>query len=393
MTIRTKPKIAILRGSLMSPYEMQSLEPLKGRFDFNLFTPHKTHHDLAALEWPRESLWCPLQEKIPMQNPIRNALAAGERVTGHSRSYCGLADRLKGFDILHVMDQYYCYCWEAVAAKRKWGGRLVVTQWENIPHLNESRYFQRRTKRLVREWGDLFVAMSAGARRVLEAEGVAPSRVREARGAVDTRHFKPGAPQRALADALGIPRGSWVVMYAGRLHEDKGIFTLLEAFERLSAAQKDWRLLLVGRDESGIARWVSGKGLGGRIRLAGFVPYERMADHYRLAKAFVLPSIPLRGWSEQFGYVLAEAMACGIPVLGSDCGAIPEGVGDRDRLFPPGDSQALADRLLALRRKPWAPLNRAARRRALELYSSERLARDLARFYGEALTLPPASAR
>jgi glycosyltransferase involved in cell wall biosynthesis len=149
-------------------------------------------------------------------------------------------------------------------------------------------------------------------------------------------------------------------------------------------------LLLAGRDESDIARWVSEKGLESRVHLAGFVPYERMADHYRLAKAFVLPSLPLRGWNEQFGYVLAEAMACGIPVLGSDAGAIPEAVGDRERLFPPGDSQALADRLLAFRRRSWAAASRAARRRALSLYSSERLARDLARFYGEALSLSPA---
>jgi len=104
-----------------------------------------------------------------------------------------------------------------------------------------------------------------------------------------------------------------------------------------------------------------------------------------LADLFVLPSLPTQGWIEQFGYVLAEALACGVPVIGSDTGAIPEVVGDGSRIYPAGDASALADRILQVSKRPHAALAAAARARAVKLFSSEKLASDLSGFYEEVL--------
>ena len=76
------------------------------------------------------------------------------------------------------------------------------------------------------------------------------------------------------------------------------------------------------------------------------MPYERMPDLLGRASCLVLASLAIPMWEEQFGMVLAEAMAAGVPIVASASGAIPEVVGDEADLFEPGDWLGLA-RLLA----------------------------------------------
>ena len=76
------------------------------------------------------------------------------------------------------------------------------------------------------------------------------------------------------------------------------------------------------------------------------MPYSEMPSVFATASCVVLGSLPIPLWEEQFGMVLAEAMAAGAPVLASSSGAIPEVVGGSAQLFAPGDWVELA-RLLA----------------------------------------------
>ena len=97
------------------------------------------------------------------------------------------------------------------------------------------------------------------------------------------------------------------------------------------------------------------------------VPYDEMPDLYREASCMVLASTPIPFWEEQFGMVLAEAMASGTPIVAAASGAIPEVVGDGADLVAPGDWMGMAE---ALARGPLArpPGERVA-------YEEERLAR------------------
>ncbi len=386
--MRQKPKVALLWGSLLSPFQTQFTRSLERFFDFTAFTPHRTRFDLTGMDLPRQSLWCPLEAGRPFQDFIRNGRAFQDRFLGGADSYCGLADRLRGFDILHVMDQYYCYSMEAALAKRRWGSRMVVTQWENIPHLNEGKFFSRTTKGVLRKEADLFLAMSQGAKHALLSEGVPEERIRRVFGSVDTAHFRPGPAHRDLQKKLGFTRDHQIVLYVGRLARDKGISTLIRSVEALKDRHPNLRCLCVGRDEEGIAAEVVRRGLSGIVKLVGPTPYKDMPYFYRLASLFVLPSIDRKGWKEQFGYVLAEAMACGVPVLGSDSGAIPEVVGDPARVFPQGDSTALTALIERFLKAPRQPQTDKARKRALRFFSNRVFAASLKRFYDRLLKSP-----
>jgi glycosyltransferase involved in cell wall biosynthesis len=125
--------------------------------------------------------------------------------------------------------------------------------------------------------------------------------------------------------------------------------------------------------------------LGRSIHLAGFVPYAEMPRYYRLSDLFILPSIPNKGWKEQFGYVLAEAMACGVPAAGSDCGAIPEVVGDSDRIFSAGSTEELSAVLKKLKGQELTILKKRSRQRALDLFSSKKLTQTLSKIYASLL--------
>lgn len=379
--MKSKPKVALLRGPFLNAYEMQTYAKLMDRFDLTAFVPHETYFDVSTIEIAKESLWCPIAGKTPFEREKRKWQALRDTVTGRTHSFCGLADRLRGFDLYHVMDQHFCFSYEAALAKRRYGGKLVVTEFENIPHLNEHKAMERRIKRTVKEQADLFLAMSEGARKALLEEGVPESRIKPLRGAVDTEKFKPGPKDLGLAREWGLPPKAFTVLYVGRLAASKGVFVLLEAFERLAAVEKNIFLLLVGKDEEGIGEWVKKRNMEGRVRLAGFVPYEKITAYFRLSDLFVLPSLPTKGWVEQFGYVLVEAMACGVPVLGSDCGAIPEVVGEPRRIFKAGSADELSRLILGWKRRPQAIQRAKARRRAVENFSSEKLSRSIAEIY------------
>ena len=352
----------------MSPFEMQAYEPLKRRYDLTTFTPHETRFDLSRVDLPRESLYCPLVNATFLDKG-RQVQAMRDRLTGSTHSFCGLAPRLEGFDLLHTADPFYCFSYEAALAKRRSSAGLVVTQWENIPHKNERKFVERQTKRSVFAEADLFLAVSDGAKATLLAEGVAEEKIRKVYPGIDTRHFSPGTPDRALRKHLGLGPKDWVVLFAGRLSLEKGVFNLLEAFKGLALHHPQARLVLAGKDEDRVGEYIQKHSLENAVKISAPLPYDQMPGLYRQADLFVLPSLPTKGWIEQFGFVLAEALACGVPVIGSDTGAIPEVVGDLNRTFPAGQAGQLEAVLRESLRWTGPKASRLARERAVRLFS------------------------
>ncbi len=137
--------------------------------------------------------------------------------------------------------------------------------------------------------------------------------------------------------------GPFVIGYAGRLVPEKGVQTLVEAARQVPGAE-----VHVAGDGPLAAQLAREP----HVVLRGTLPRAELGAFWREIDVLVVPSLTTRKWAEQFGRVIAEAMAAGVPVVGSSSGAIPEVIGDAGLVFPEGDVAALARALNALARDP-----------------------------------------
>jgi glycosyltransferase involved in cell wall biosynthesis len=170
----------------------------------------------------------------------------------------------------------------------------------------------------------------------------------------------------------------FVVGYAGRLVAEKGLQTLADATRSLP----DTALLLAGSgalaDE--LARQP-------HITLLGALQRHNMDLFWRGIDLLALPSLTTPRWAEQFGRVLVEAMARGVPVVGSSSGAIPEVIGDAGLIVPEGDAVALAAAIHSIRDSAALRADLIARglSRARCCYSQDVIMDKIVDFYGQVL--------
>ncbi|HWX75357.1 MAG TPA: glycosyltransferase family 4 protein [Solirubrobacteraceae bacterium] len=153
----------------------------------------------------------------------------------------------------------------------------------------------------------------------------------------------------------------FTVGYAGRLTPSKGLFDLLAAVRLLRAPVE---LVLIG--DGALRAELEGQPIpGSAVRLLSGLRHSQMASAYAQLDVLVLPSRTTPTWKEQFGRALSEALACGVPVVGSDSGEIPWLIGltGGGLVFPEGDVPALAARLVKLREDPALRAALAARGR------------------------------
>jgi glycosyltransferase involved in cell wall biosynthesis len=236
----------------------------------------------------------------------------------------------------------------------------------------------------------LVIAISDFIRREYIARGIPDDRIRTVLNGVDTKAIREGgADAEATRRRLGIAPAEPVVLLPGRLSRYKGQLELVEAMPAVLRAFPTARFLFAGYDSPELGdlqvpgcstmlqvleRRAAELAISSRAQFLGAT--GAMAELYAIADVVAVPS-----WAEPFGLVVAEAMAAGRPVVGTDAGAIPELVVAEHTglLVPPRDPTALAaaiERLLgdaALRTR----LGAAAQERANDRFSIERYAEEI----------------
>jgi glycosyltransferase involved in cell wall biosynthesis len=180
------------------------------------------------------------------------------------------------------------------------------------------------------------------------------------------------------------PALPFVIGYLGRLVPQKGLLDLIEALPLLPSHARV-RLIGDGVQKEQLLARAAQLGVGERLEVIAWtndVPAE-----LRRLDALALPSRTTRSWKEQFGRVLIEAMSCGVPVVGSSSGEIPNVIGDAGLVYPEGDLPALAAALRRLAEQPALryELSRRGRERVLACYTQAALARQYYAVYHDML--------
>jgi glycosyltransferase involved in cell wall biosynthesis len=200
---------------------------------------------------------------------------------------------------------------------------------------------------------------------------------------VDPQLFSPAEKQTPRSEGRSLSNGSqpsaldspFVVGYLGRLVPQKGVLDLVEALPQLPLHLR-LRLIGEGMLRPRIEARAAELGVCERIELVSWT--NDVPGELRRLDALVLPSRTTAAWKEQFGRVLIEAMSCGVPVIGSSSGEIPQVIGDGGLIYPEGDIDALATTLRRLASNPslGISIGRRGRQRVLDRYTQAALARQ-----------------
>ncbi|HLG70378.1 MAG TPA: glycosyltransferase [Chloroflexota bacterium] len=285
----------------------------------------------------------------------------------HVHFYPLLHRRFREFrpELVHVDEEAYNLAtFHTIRLARRFVARSVFFTWQNL----DRRYpwpFSAM-ERFVLAQADFCIAGNEEAAAIQRRRGFRkPIEVIPQFG-VDPDLFQP-EPRTS--------REGFTVGFSGRLVEEKGLWLLCDAFETLPAS---CRLLLVGSGplEASLRARAAERGWSERLTITS-ASSTAMPELYRQMDCLVLPSLTTPAWKEQFGRAAVEAMACEVPVIGSDSGEIPNVVGDAGIVVPEGNSAVIAEAIERLKSSSdlRAEMGRKGRARVLGEFTQEQIAR------------------
>jgi glycosyltransferase involved in cell wall biosynthesis len=249
----------------------------------------------------------------------------------------------------------YFATWRAM----KWARarRLPFLLWSesNTSDRRSSRGIVESLKKMFIRNCNAFVVPGSSAREYLVGYGISSERIFVASNAVDNKLFSEGADYARSHDAdirrsLNLPQRYF--LFVGRLVREKGVFDLVDAYQRLSSEiRANVGLVVVGNGKSaGELEDRAANISPGNIQIAGFAQRDELAMYYGLAEAFIFPT-----HSDPWGLVVNEAMACGLPILATDvAGCVADLVkeGQNGLVMKVGDIPGLVSAMAAVAEDP-----------------------------------------
>jgi glycosyltransferase involved in cell wall biosynthesis len=297
----------------------------RGRWHVTAIAPSVLRGDLRRIELE------PIPNEACTVVPVKMAFDR----SAHLMGFRGLRRALSGgADVVHAWEEPYVLAGAQIARRAPVSSTLVFATFQNI----RKRYpwpfraFERSSMRRASGW-------IAFGHRVADAlgdrSGYAGKPTRVIPPGVDVERFRPDpAGGAAVRTQIGWSDHALVVGYLGRFEPQKGVTDLIAALER---ARAPWHALFVGggslhRDIEAFA-----DAHPGRVHIATGVPHGDVPRWLNAMTILCAPSRTTAAWREQFGRMLIEAMACGVPPLVSDSGEMPAVVYDAGRVLPEQD--------------------------------------------------------
>ncbi len=315
------------------------------------------------------------------------------------RARAELARRLADFDIVHD-NQSLGTGLLRIQAPPPWGLGLPVVatihhpvtvdrrvelahaaDWKRRLTLRRFYGFTRMQTRVARRLPRILTVSQASLADIVADHGVSRERLAVVPAGVDAQRWRP------LPSVARVP--GRLVTTASADVSMKGLAYLLEALAKIRSERPDVELVVVGtpKPNSLLPGLIEQLGLGGAVRFLADVSDDRIVELYAEAEVAVVPSL-----YEGFSLPAVEAMACGVALVATTGGALPEVVGADGRagvLVPPGDAGALALAVLGLLADPErrATLGRVGRQRVVERYSWRAAAEATVGHYREVIAL------
>jgi glycosyltransferase involved in cell wall biosynthesis len=255
----------------------------------------------------------------------------------------------------------------ALAAARTLPERLLVRRWHA---------FLRMQGRVIRRLRHLITVSQRSREDIARDFGLPTERIDLIYNGIDTAVFRPHDDIRRLPRRLMATASADAPL--------KGLRYLLKAYAALLHDYPDLELLVVGKPQPGgkTEQLIRRLGLEDKLRFVSGISTGEMVRYYAEATLAVVPSI-----YEGFGLPAGEAMACGVPVVSTDGGALPEIIGDAGVIVPAADAEALAAAIARLLEDPAARerLSRMGRERILASFSWEVCAQQMLAYYREVM--------
>ncbi|MFN8490360.1 MAG: glycosyltransferase [Caldilineaceae bacterium] len=280
--------------------------------------------------------------------------------------------------IVHLDEEpYNVATWLGLRAAQHVGAQATFFTWQNLyrRYPPPFRWLEQANYRRA----PLAIAGNQAAGEVLRRKGYQGTVAVIPQFGVDPAIFSP-------LPIAGPRLGALQIGYAGGLLPEKGVDLLLRACAGLRG---DWQLQVAGEgsERTRLQQLAVQLQMADRVRLGNRLTSAQMPDFYRTLDVLVLPSRTLPNWKEQFGRVLSEAMACGVAVVGSDSGEIPNVIGAAGLIFPEDDEAALRQQLQSLLDEPSERqrLSEAGRQRVLDCYTMARIAQQTVEVYQQLL--------
>ena len=265
-------------------------------------------------------------------------------------------------------EAYNLSTWLAMRAAKRRSIRFAFFNWQNIPRVYPPPF--RWMERDVFMRADLGIVGNDDAGAIIREKGFSGVVEVVPQFGVDPELFCPDDGSQPSSG-----REIFTIGFVGRLIQAKGIGVLLEAAAQL--ASRDWRIRVVGSgpDRAQFEQQATSLGIANRVEFVGHIGSTAIPRH-RSFDVLAGPSLTTARWKEQFGRMLVEAMSCGVPVIGSDSGEIPQVIGSAGIVVREGNVEALRDALMRLHDDPALrrELGRLGRNRAMAQFTQHAVA-------------------
>jgi glycosyltransferase involved in cell wall biosynthesis len=268
------------------------------------------------------------------------------------RAYRFMRNNFDRFDVVHDNQSLSYGLWaidkfipttatihHPITVDRQIAVHSVSVVWKKMKHMRWYSFLGMQ-KRVARTLSKIITVSDCAREDISKAFKIPKNKFRIVPNGIKTEVFRPKPQIIREKNRIMVTNSADIAL--------KGLYYLLKAIGEISK-NREIKLIVIGKPKKngGIVKLVKELGIGPLVTFTGRISEQEYANQYARASIAVVPSV-----YEGFGLPAGEAMACGVPVISTTGGALPEVVGDAGILVPPADPVALSKAIMALLDNP-----------------------------------------